>query len=277
VAADLTPAGCLQVTWQGFFLTVDVAGVHVWSDELATIPYKSYSFETYPTFDLLLFQLQEDGADVVLASEYIQTEKTSTLLAVGTAKPLENFLLRRRYFASDDVVYKTIQEFFIKEAEYHYGWNTSQTIQYWIEQLMSVKEVERMILWVAYWLVDERRMYLSAAAFLAGNDVLPDTDTSYKNTGTEITTKIGDTFTIVERQEEEGKAAEDFTALWGDKYTYLSKHQLYIRNKLEKLFEDFSLRDNIVVSSTFEIEKTWTPKAFYGSAKLSEVTINLLR
>jgi hypothetical protein len=130
-----------------------------------------------------------------------------------------------------------------------------------------------MIVWVAYWLVDKKRANMAAneslrelneESFVSSDELI--------NFLPEVSTRVGDTFTVTERSDEIGEGTADFTALWGDKFKFLTKHQLYLRNLLEGRFDDFSLRENRIIVGNLTIEKHYSDFSYVNTHSLSPVT-----
>ena len=98
----------------------------------------------------------------------------------------------------------------------------------------------------------------------------------FKNTNIDTTTRVGDVFTEMEKTDESGTGLDGFTSLWGDKYSYLTKLQLYIRSMFEKQFQDYSLRDNAMISQTFTMDKTWERSSWINPHLFSNDTYGVL-
>jgi hypothetical protein len=127
--------------------------------------------------------------------------------------------------------------------------------------------------WVAYYLVDKRRLYEAAAnsigqSFSDGSDYTGSTDASLGG-GVSTTVNIGSVFSITENPTE-GFFAEDFNRVgsdnvWGDRYSFWFKLMLYLRGFLEETFGDYSLRKDNVIPGYICLTREQDFRAYYDS------------
>lgn len=130
---------------------------------------------------------------------------------------------------------------------------------------------QHLVLWVAYWIVDKRRMYEMAAKKL-GLSFTDGTDyDSVSDAGNSINTtvNIGSVFTITENTGD-GDTAEDFYLvgsdnIWGDKYSFWYRLQCYLRDLLEQMFGDHSLRKDQVIQGYVELTRELDFRSYYDS------------
>jgi len=221
-------------------------------------------------YDLIALLVEKEVA-VEILPDYVATEYISGLfdfdynLIAGETK-----ILKAKNYFSNSVIETVMIEFFSKFLSYDGHEHTTESI---FEKLNYFQK-GKLILWVAYYLVDRRRMFYASTSILIGN-ANGATGSSFKNTTKEVTTRIGDVYTETERDSDNGKGLDGFTSLWGDQDSYLTRLQLYIRDKYEKLFNDFSLRDNAMISQTFTMVKTWENDAWLNTLGWSSDTYGL--
>ena len=131
---------------------------------------------------------------------------------------------------------------------------------------------KKICYWVAYWLVDIRRSALALYTATTGGTTSASSSSVGIDTMKDVTVRVGDVFTITERQQPQADGQKGFTTLWGDKDSYWTRLQLYLRMQFEKLFNDFSLRDDVLRSSNFTIDKNWSPFAHVDTFDFSAST-----
>jgi hypothetical protein len=129
-----------------------------------------------------------------------------------------------------------------------------------------------MALWVAYHIVEKRRLYEQAATaigqvFTDGSDYVG-SDLS-QSMGTTTTTQIGSVFTITE-DPSKGFFYEDFNRVGsdnvlGDRYSFWYKLQLWLRDQIEEMFGDYSLRKNTVFNGYTELVRELDFRSYYDS------------
>ncbi len=276
VSLDLNPVGCFSITGQGFFLRNTSTSLVLTLNVTATpepteeVPFPvegavevEYPYATFPTFSDLLYALQLDAEQydfvIALDADYCGSEPTSSIVPFSQRDLSAGYTVKRRYYFSDETIDFMFMDFFIKKLGHNFGYTRSQSVEYWVQYSMAYSEVQHLILWASYWLLDRRRMNISSTSFLRGEST-----GEVKSTNKSVTMRVGDTFTMTET-DAPGAGEGDFTSFWGDQNGYLTKLQLYIRGRLEKMFQDYSLRDNIIISTTFELEKHWERSSHFNS------------
>lgn len=252
VVLDISPVQCFKVSGQGFVFSKDSSGI--------VVDTETFTFAQMQKQYDLLYKLREKEISVEILPDYIATGDNLELTDfnfpdLNSPRVIE----KRSYFPLSDID-NLYSEYFMNYIEFD---GVPKTVESIFNQL-DYLEKRRLVLWVAYYLVDRKRMYYASSSEMirlqssdsggsCGNEG------TFKNTDTSITTRIGDVFSMTEKIDESGKGLEGFTSLWGDKYSYLSKLQLWIRDRFEKQFKDYSLRDNAMISQSFSLEKAWRP------------------
>lgn len=241
---------------------------------------ESYTFSELPKFYDLVGKFFEKKIGYILLPDYVATEYTSGLMNVQetfTKDGEYKTLYRKSYFSQEEIegaMERAFPYFLAYWGVPRYTVDIYNDLDYW--------DRKRLVLLTAYFLLDKRRMQMAGTMELirrtpalgGGVDVCAMGDGDLKNTETSVTTRIGDVFTVTEKITEEGKGLEGFTSLWGDKYSYFSKLQLYLRDLYERQFGDFSLRDNVMRNSTFYLEKGWEPSAWVDTINFSQTTLD---
>lgn len=195
-------------------------------------------FNDYPTLEDIMNALIE--ANIVVAyTPYFRGQEPSTILIPVKHKELtEDFTSFRRYFFSNDEVIDCIEYYYSRVLDIK-GKDIDDDL---VGKLVRPSE-KHLVLWVAYHLVDKRRLYECAAgsigqSFTDGSDYTGSDISS--SMGTTTTTQIGSVFTITE-DPTKGYFYEDFNRVGsdnvlGDRYSFWYKLMLYLRDLLEQQF-----------------------------------------
>lgn len=226
----------------------------------------SLAFQDYQTMESIMEALIE--ANIVVAyTPYFRGTEPSTALIQVTKELTDDFTAFRRYFFSDEEISKTIEWYYwrvldIKNVE------LSDDI---VGKLQRPSE-KHLALWVSYYLVDKRRLYESAAAsigqsFTDGSDYVGSNLSD--GTGTTTTTQIGSVFTITE-DPTKGYFYEDFNRVGsdnvlGDRYSFWYRLQVWLRQQLEELFGDYSLRKDNVIPGSITLQRELDFRSYYDS------------
>lgn len=267
---DTSPVQTLQIGGQDFSFSK--------TDTEVQIDQTTYALNQLPKLYDLVAELFTKNIKYLLTPDYVATEQVSGLLNVNITKtkdePYET-LFRRHYFSQQEIEQAM-------ELAFPYFLSFWGVPRYTVDIYNDLNyfERKRLVLLTAYLLIDRRRMQMASVAELvqrnpsvgATIDLCGGGGADLKNKNVSITTRIGDVFTVTENADNEGTEFSGFTALWGDKYSYFSKLQLYLRGLYEKQFGDFSLRDNVMVNSTFYLEKGWEPSAWVDTINFSRTT-----
>lgn len=265
---DINPVSCLIVKDQGLVFSK--------VEETVTINADSFSITETPKFYSFVNKLRELGiSDYQTSNDYAPLEGTEGLEDfsfdsnegqndVGGSVNLQ----RLNYFTIT-----TIEQLMVEYFSYYLTFDgiTRTTLE--IFNCLEFQDRRKLIFWVAYYLVDKKRSYYAS---ISGENGTPNTDDQYRDSKKNITTRIGDVYTVVENELDETKGEKGFTSFWGDKYSYYAKLQLYIRDRFERQFRDFSLREDAMVTTQFAVDKVWTNEAWYDTLDLSQSTYSIL-
>lgn len=183
----------------------------------------------------------------------------------------------RTYYFSTEMIEEVMEDFFNKYVPYD---GIEKSVRDIVNSL-DYLETRKMCYWVAYFLIDRRRMLTASAETMVKKNTFLGITTSSTgnllNTERTVTMRIGESFTVTEAPAKDDTQLTGFQSLWGDKYDYLTKLQMYLRDRFERLFGDYSLRDNVAVSTTVTLEKNWNPFAYFDTQELSQFTRDLIQ
>lgn len=222
-------------------------------------------FSDYRSIEDIMNKLIEDEIVVAYTPYFRGTEPSTTL--IPTKKKLsEDFTAFRKYFFSDEEI-KSLIEWY-----YHKVLNLKGVeISDWLVSKLVRPSEKHITLWVAYYLVEKRRLYENAASaigqsFTDGSDYVGSVGNTAGNT---TTVNIGSVFTVTE-DPSTGYFSENFNGIgsdntWGDRYSFWYKLQLYIRDLLETQFGDYSLRKDTVMQGHVQLERELDFRSYYDS------------
>lgn len=224
-------------------------------------------FNEYRTLEILMNALIKAGIVVAYTPYFIGTEPSASLI-LNKNKPLsEDFTVFRRNFFSDSEIVRTIEWYYAKVLEI-YGADVNDEL---IGRLKRPAE-RHMAIWVAYHLVDKRRVYENAASsvsqsFTDGSDYVGSSDNG--GIGTTTTVQIGSVFSISE-DPTRGYFYEDFSRIgsdnfWGDRYSFWYKLMIYLRDLLETQFGDYSLRKDTVMQGNIVLQRELDFRSYFDS------------
>lgn len=225
-------------------------------------------FNDTPTLEDLMNKFIEEGIVVAYTPYFKGTQSVRTLITVKEKELTEDFTAFRRYFFSEDEIDDYIRWYYGKVLSIP---NVELTDDI-IGKLQRPSE-KHMAIWVAYYVVDKRRVYEQANAALSstftdGSDYTGAADTS-SGAGTQTTVTIGSVFNITENPSE-GFFATDFNKVgsdqfWGDRFSFWYRLSLYLRDLLETQFGDFSLRKDNVIPGKLQLEDPLRFRQYFDS------------
>lgn len=229
---------------------------------------KDFLFSTYPTIGSLVSGML--AQEVILAhTPYFREGTPSTELLNVTDRSLDTAFqgFRGNFFSRDYIILRILK--YYREI-LGITLEDEAALSNVIGQLVRPSE-EHLCLWVAYTLVDERRLYENAAKYLNysytdGSDYTGSGDIN--DTGS-ITVNIGSVFSLSEN-ENEGYFSENYNGVgsdnfWGDRYSFWYKLLLYLRDKLEQEFRDYGFRKDTVIQGTSELIREYDFRSYYDS------------
>ena len=222
-------------------------------------------FKDYPIVDDLLNQLSKLGI-VIAYTPYYRSEEPTNGLIKTTKELTEDYTVFRRYFFADEEIIDVIQWYYYSVLRI-----SNEEITDELVGLLKRPSERHLSIWVAYQLVDKRRMYEAAAnnigqSFTDGSDY---TGSSGSSSPTSTTVQIGSVFSITE-DAQQGYFYEDFNRVgsdntWGDRYSFWYKLMLYLRNLLEEHFGDYRLRKDNVIPGTVSLQRELDFREYFDS------------
>lgn len=218
------------------------------------------------TLEEVMERLIEEGIVVAYTPYFRGAERGTTLIKV-TKELEEDFTAFRKYFFSDEEIMHVVVRYYERVLGIR-GEITDEVIS----QLKRPSE-QHLAIWVAYHLVDKRRLYENAASsigqsFTDGSDYAGSSEASI-GASTHTSVQIGSVFSITE-DPTGGYFYEDFNRIgsdnvWGDRYSFWYKLMLYLRGLLESEFGDFSLRKDNIMQGTIELERALDFRSYFDS------------
>lgn len=279
----IIPAFALKEMGEGFFVSIDktytpevsegedvIKGRLVISklnEESIKEPIVELCFWEYKTLEDIMVALIDAGIVVAYTPYFRGTELSTTLIQVTEKELTESFTAFRRYFFSDEEIAQLIEWYYWRVLDIP---NVKLTDDI-VGRLQRPSE-KHLALWVSYHICEKRRLYESAAgsigqSFTDGSDYVGSNVS--EGTGTTTTTQIGSVFTITE-DPTKGYFYEDYNRVGsdnvlGDRYSFWYKLQLWIRDQLENLFGDYSLRKDNVIPGYISLQRELDFRSYYDS------------
>lgn len=214
-----------------------------------------------------------------VADEEAVNLRPGQVIAAGT----EGTLLRRNFF-SDSFVRGLLKDYYDRVLHLRLLPNYTRTIDTptgpiteLVDTLVSSlseldeRTVPHMVLWLAWHLVAQRRLYETAAAML-GQSNWSD-GSGYFNNGaaptTNTTVSVGSVFSMTEDLTS-GFIDANFDRIGsrntlGDAYSFWFRLQVDLRSRLENRYGDYSLRDDEVMVGKIILEQPLNYHAYYDS------------
>lgn len=237
------------------------------------------------TLENLTNALITDNRVIAYTGYYSAFDKPDQLLKY-TAKPFGTtpITVFRRFFLSDLKLIDLIIEY------YHNVLKITETdtvsLPTDVTELNS-ETIQHLTLWVALNLVDQRRIAEQAAMIYQMNwsDGSGAVAGANLNTpGQNVTVQIGNVFTLSDSNAVTNNYfSEDFNRVGsdnvlGDKESWWFKLWLYLRDKLERTFGDYSFRGDNVIVGKIILQKDLNYFAYYDSYPftLSSLTRNII-
>lgn len=227
---------------------------------------KVFEFSEYNTLESLMNALIDAEIVVAYTPYFRGSESTQSLIKVTERNLDEDFTAFRRYFFSDDETAEVIRWYYLKVLDIP---NVELTDEI-VGRLHRPSE-KHLALWVAYHLVDKRRMYENAAnaigqTYTDGSDY---SGSTIDNGGITTSVQIGSVFSITE-DPARGYFYEDYNRVgsdntWGDRYSFWYKLMLYLRDLLETQFGDYSLRKDNVIPGYISLQRELDFRSYFDS------------
>lgn len=225
------------------------------------------AFQDYPDMERLMGALIEAGIIVAYTPYFRGVEPSTSLIQVTDRELSTPFTAFRRYFFSDSEIAELIKWYYFRVLDIKDVELTDDIVG-----LLQRPSEKHMALWVSYHICEKRRLYESAAASI-GQSYTDGSDYVGSNlsdgTGFTTTTQIGSVFSITE-DPAKGDFYEDFNRVGsdnvlGDRYSFWYRLQVWIREQLEEIFGDYSLRKDNVIPGYISLTRELDFRSYYDS------------
>lgn len=228
-------------------------------------------FSVHKTLGELMDFLISKGIVVAYTAFFRDNVSVEELLPC-TNKSLsdEDVTIFRKYFFLDEDIKEMIVWYYYRVLDCFGVQTTDYITDELVEKLHRPSE-KHLVIWVSYWIVDKRRVYEMASkklglSFTDGTDYDSTSDTGNSMS---TTVNIGSVFTITENTGD-GDISENFYMvgndnIWGDKYSFWYRLQCYLRDLLEQMFGDYSLRKDQVIEGHVELTRELDFRSYYDS------------
>lgn len=279
----IIPAFAIKEMGAGFFVSIDktytpevnegedvIKGKLIISklnEESIKEPIVELCFWEYKTLEDIMAALINAGIVVAYTPYFRGTELPTSLIQVTEKELTESFTAFRRYFFSDEEIAQLVEWYYWRVLDIP---NVELTDDI-VGRLQRPSE-RHLTLWVSYHICEKRRLYESAAgsigqSFTDGSDYVGSNVS--EGIGTTTTTQIGSVFTITE-DPTKGYFYEDYNRVGsdnvlGDRYSFWYRLQLWIRQQLEEMFGDYSLRKDNVIPGYISLQRELDFRSYYDS------------
>lgn len=253
-----------------------------------------YLFTTYPTLDSLITGLMASPhVEVVYSGSFIPSELSTTLVAKSSTNVSSYVPVFRSSYFSGKYFEKWFKEYVIlilfKDGDLVKDFDSEDWDSEFQESVFDAEREKHFVLWVAYNVVGDRRLYELASqnllrSTLGGHpeqnvalDGIDNTSFSPNNPGSDLQVNIGDTFTLSQTANSsiglynDGEIPKDMLPPWMvgsdnvlmDYYSFWYRLQLFLRERFELVTGDQSLRKNTVVNGRIALDPRSSNK-FYS-------------
>jgi len=235
----------------------------------AAVTQLTITFSEYPTLEDVINKLITEQYPISYSASYISTEPSNSLLPLSATVLSTPVSVYRRVFFSNSEVLEVLRRYFVMLLGYSYEDAYDIELTTTFEALgISNAQPHHMALWIAYWLVDRRRVYEMAAETMGQSTYMFSGMSGVGEGGVSINTSLADVFSITDEPMErynEGELAHGVGAdnVLGDAASFWYRLQLWLRSQFERLFGDFALRADTVVVGQFDLQKDQNFYAFY--------------
>ena len=231
-------------------------------------------FATYDTIEKITNALIVDTNkySISYAASYIALELSTSLLTLTASPIFEPIAIYRKNFFGDQKIEDLIERYF--QMILGVSCEDAETADLEEEiALMTCQRPDHMACWIAYWLVDQRRLFemagemlgQSTASFTGKNGLI-----GVQEESSDIRVSIGDVFTLnspainqYNRGEEPWRVGAD--NVLGDANSFWYRLLLWLRDKIEQLYKDYSLRKDNIMVGVIDLQRDTNFYAFYDS------------
>lgn len=274
-------------TLPGKFVTNNATDFKILPSAGSNAPDYTYTYNPDGATDIaenLTNNLITNNRVIAYTGYYSAFDRLNQLL-LYTDKPFgtTNMTMFRRFFMSDLKLIDLIVDYYKKVLKL----TVTPTSLVTDVLLLESETIQHLTLWIAIELVDFRRVTEQAASVYQlnwsdGSGTVAGANLS--SPGQNVTVNIGSVFTLSDDNSTTNNYfSEDFNRVGsdnvlGDKDSWWFKLWLYLRDKLEGLFNDFSFRNNNVIVGNINLVKDLNNFTYYDSypRTLSSLTRNII-
>lgn len=261
-----------------FYIQKDEYKIHVTSDRLQIkdeigAVVTDLDFITYPTMQSLFSALAGDSKQYALSygASFLGSEPSNSLLMVSNNSINSIYSITRQFFFSDDFIRKELRHYGIFYRFWKCG-GTDQEIDTWLDNIQCPQDYHAT-LWVSYHILEKRRLYELAAISLGQSTMSITGDgklISSSPGGVSTTVSVGSVFNLSDDPNSLVQDGKDFNNVgadnvFGDWGSFWYRLQSWVRDRLEQLFADFSLRKDQAIPGRITLERDTNYYSYFDS------------
>lgn len=265
---------CLYITQVSAGLTIEITATNLKIRNSVDTVLIDVVFATATTLNLVYAALaaHPDKIGLSYAASYIGTAPSASLLPLAKSPLSIPRPLTRQYFFPDADVLKEVKKYFTMILGVRCPELDEMNLETEVSEF-SCQRPEHMAMWMAYWLVERRRLYEMAGESLGKSTYSGtggDTLLGSMDEDSDITVRVGSVFTLAT---DANKANNESPAPWaigsdnvlGDATSFWYRIQLWLRSQLERLYGDYSLRVDSMMVGQIDLRNDQNFYAYFDS------------
>lgn len=233
-------------------------------------------FVSFPTIKSVTDALNEDlnRFSLSYSASWIPSDPSNSLLTLSSTPISEAIPIFRKYFFSDErVILRFVQRYFMMVLQVSCADMKTIDLETEVSQF-TCQRPDHMSTWIAYWMVNERRMFEMAAEMLGQSTFSFSNQqgiVGVSSTNGTVEMSIGDVFRLTDNtnqddyNERENPAGIGADNVLGDAKSFWYKLELWLRSLLERLYGDYSLRQDNVMMGNISLEKNQNFYAYFDN------------
>ena len=194
IILDTNPVQCFRVSGQDFLFSKN-------STDIA-LDTQNFQFSEVEKYYDLMDKLRDKGVSIEILPDYIATEWTESTVNFNYPTIEDGKTISRKNYFSIGTIEAVMEEFYAYYIPYD---GVPKTVRS-IFDMLDYFSRRKLIFWVAYYLVDRKRMYYASAGEMIRMQNSSDgsgdgcsSEGEIKNTETTVTTRVGEVFSVTER------------------------------------------------------------------------------
>ena len=230
-----------------------------------------FSFSSFPFIEDVANSVAGSSFDIPISfgASYIPTDPSNSFLPLNRKSIEFMTAIFRRYFFSDAAIANSVKEFLYKRGLVSYGQSINVA-----EVIGELKEPQDkyLAMMVAYQLLDIRRLHELAANALGQSTFSLSGDAQiFSSVGDDysMNVSIGSVFNLSNSPQDSSELKESAKVgadnVLGDLSSFWYKLQLWLRDKIEQCFGDFSLRKDQAIPGKIQLEKDLNWYAYFDN------------